>query len=55
MNRRRKKWSNSDINYLKKHSTSIKTKTIAKYLSRTVTAIYNKASELNVSLKPKDK
>jgi hypothetical protein len=51
-----KKWSKSDESQLKYMAkNNFKTTTIAKNLKRTVDAIYNRASDLKISLKPKDK
>jgi hypothetical protein len=55
MDSKGKKWIESDIRYLRAHSSTMDTKKIAVKLGRTVNAIYNKASEKNISLKPKDK
>ncbi|MBN1882481.1 MAG: hypothetical protein JW885_09935 [Deltaproteobacteria bacterium] len=50
------KWEKGDEKKLKRMANSnVPTKVIAKELGRTEQAIYNKASELGVSLKPKDK
>lgn len=49
-------WSDADIKKLKDLRDEGKTtEEIAKALGRTVEAIYNKASELGLSLLPKDK
>ena len=49
-------WSGSDVKKLKDLAKQGKTTpTIAKDLGRTKSAIYSKASEKNISLKPKDK
>ena len=51
-----KEWSKGDIQKLKKLARLNKnTVIIAKELGRTKNAIYTKASEENISLKPKDK
>ncbi len=55
-NKSGKEWSSSDKSKLKtlaKKGTS--TSSIANQLGRSQDAVYNKASELKVSLKPKDK
>ena len=54
---------NSDEKWTKQNETELKqltkknedTDVIAKKLGRTKSAIYSKASKLNISLKPKDK
>ena len=49
-------WTKTDESKLKSLANSnTTTKSIAKQLERTVDAIYTKASDLGVSLKPKDK
>ncbi len=49
-------WSNSDLKKLKDLAKkNVDTDVIAKKLERTKGAVYNKASEKDVSLKPKDK
>ena len=51
-----KKWTKQDETKLRQMARSnIDTDIIAKTLGRTKNAIYSKASELNISLKPKDK
>ena len=50
-----KPWSNTEERKLKSLANSkTTTESIAKQLGRTVDAIYNKSSELKISLKPKD-
>ncbi len=54
-NNKGKKWTNSQVSELKKLAKQgITTPNIAKKLGRTSDAIYNKASDENISLKPKD-
>jgi hypothetical protein len=49
-------WSNSDVNKLKNLAKrNVDTDIIAKKLERTKGAVYNKAAEEDISLKPKDK
>ena len=49
-------WSKTDINKLKSLAKkNVDTDKIAKELERTKEAVYNKASEKNITLKPKDK
>lgn len=55
MSKKWQKWSSKDISYLRNHASSMSTKSIARNLNRSVNAIYNKASNMNISLKPKDK
>lgn len=51
-----KLWTKKDVSLLKNlASKNVNTDEIAKQLGRTTPAIYNKASDLSVSLKPKDK
>lgn len=55
-NRKGKEWSTSEVNKLKEYAKQGKsTPTIASKLGRTENAIYSKASEKHISLKPKDK
>ena len=50
-----KQWSKSDVSQLRNMANQNKnTVSIAKSLGRSKSAIYNKASERNISLKPKD-
>jgi hypothetical protein len=50
-----KEWSNTEVQKLKTLAKSnTNTGMIAKNLGRTVNAIYTKASQENISLKPKD-
>ncbi|MDP8202858.1 MAG: hypothetical protein P9M11_12070 [Candidatus Tenebribacter burtonii] len=55
MSKKGQKWSTKEISYLRKHASSTSTKLIARNLNRSVSAVYNKASDLKTSLKPKDK
>jgi len=49
-------WTNADINQLKKLAKhNVDTDDIARKLERSKYAIYTKASEEKISLKPKDK
>ena len=50
-----KDWTESEVLKLKAlASSNTTTKEIANKLQRTVNSVYNKASEENISLKPKD-
>lgn len=56
MENKEKPWSDSDEQLLRKlASENTPTKEIAKQLGRTIDAIYNKASELDITLLPRDK
>lgn len=51
-----REWTNADVQKLKQMArNNTDTDDIAKSLGRTKSAVYNKASEVDVSLKPKDK
>lgn len=51
-----KEWTNFDIQRLRQLAKqNLDTDLIAAQLGRTVSAIYNKAAELGITLKPKDK
>lgn len=51
-----REWSNSDVQKLRQMAKqNVDTDVIAKNLQRTKSAVYNKASEIDVSLKPKDR
>lgn len=55
-NRKGKEWTSSELKRLKEYAKQGKTTpSIANKLGRTTSAIYLKASEKNISLKPKDK
>lgn len=55
-NRKGEKWTINDIKKLKKMiREGAKTSKIAKELGRTKNAIYNEASKIKTSLKPKDR
>ena len=52
----RKEWTKTDVNQLKQFAKqNVDTDDIARKLGRTPAAVYNKASEKEISLKPKDK
>jgi hypothetical protein len=55
MARTNKQWTSKDVQTLKKNASTLTTGEIAFKLGRTKNAIYNKASEEGISLKPKDK
>lgn len=51
-----KEWTKTDVNQLKQFAKqNDDTDDIAKKLRRTPAAVYNRASEEKISLKPKDK
>jgi len=55
-NRKNKEWTKGEVAKLKELAKKgIETPKIAKNLGRTKNAIYSKASEKKISLKPKDK
>lgn len=55
-NNKGKNWTKSDISQLKQLAKKgVYTTDIAKKIGRTIPAVYTKASDENISLKPKDK
>ena len=49
-----KRWSVANENYLRSHAETSSTRAIANYLDRTESAVRAKASQLSVTLLPKD-